>query len=372
MVTNLLRTPYGIYFTKNRTILRRLYSAWQGAGGIVWFFINCLDVVWCPVSLVQCLVGPLKVKWHQEVFFSTVKFSLKLSYFNNLFLWKILSNFFINVYIIACENSCKISRELYGVWLISYNAGQALYVWAWANVIIYRRQSAPVRCVTTQEKNLKNRPVPGRLSNLPVMCRSLKSYYVRFISDHKICWWFLHVWWWFVAGHTTCMVMICGRAYYMYGGDLCQGILHVWWWFVPGHTTCMMVICGRAYYMYGDDLCQGMLHGALQYRQQKAGIYEADPESGPEFRPWTAGTGPAGTRTLLLRQVISLSSSGFIDKNVCKAHGWVRFKKMSLTFLKCSNRRITSDWKDYVWLYGAGCSSNMTYVSSWMAVIWPN
>jgi len=73
--------------------------------------------------------------------------------------------------------------------------------------------------------------------------------------------------------------------------------------------------------MYDGDLCQGMLHGALQYRQQKAGIYEADPESGPEFRPWTAGTGPAGTRTLLLRQVISLSSSGFIDKNVCKAHG---------------------------------------------------
>jgi len=59
----------------------------------------------------------------------------------------------------------------------------------------------------------------------------------------------LHVWWWFVAGHTTCMVVICARAYYMYDDDLCQGILHVWWWFAAGHTTCMVMICVRACFM---------------------------------------------------------------------------------------------------------------------------
>ena len=37
-----------------------------------------------------------------------------------------------------------------------------------------------------QEKILKNRPVPGRLSNSPVMCISLKSYDVSFICDRSI------------------------------------------------------------------------------------------------------------------------------------------------------------------------------------------
>jgi len=40
--------------------------------------------------------------------------------------------------------------------------------------------------VTTQKKILKNRPVPGRLSNSPVMCKSLKSYDVSFICDRSI------------------------------------------------------------------------------------------------------------------------------------------------------------------------------------------
>ena len=49
-----------------------------------------------------------------------------------------------------------------------------------------RRRPAPVRYVTTQEKILKNSPVPGRLSNSPVMCKSVKSYDVSFICDHSI------------------------------------------------------------------------------------------------------------------------------------------------------------------------------------------
>ena len=52
--------------------------------------------------------------------------------------------------------------------------------------IIYRCRPAPVRYVTTLEKFLKNRPVPGQLSNSLVICKSLKSYVVNFICDHSI------------------------------------------------------------------------------------------------------------------------------------------------------------------------------------------
>jgi len=38
MVTNHLRAPYGVYFTKNRTILRRPYSARLATGRRVRFF----------------------------------------------------------------------------------------------------------------------------------------------------------------------------------------------------------------------------------------------------------------------------------------------------------------------------------------------
>jgi len=50
MVTNHLRAPYGVYFTQNRTILRRPYGARPAAGRIVRFFINFLDIVRCPVN----------------------------------------------------------------------------------------------------------------------------------------------------------------------------------------------------------------------------------------------------------------------------------------------------------------------------------
>jgi len=50
--------------------------------------------------------------------------------------------------------------------------------------LVYR--NIYVRFMTTQNKILKNRPVPGRLSNSPVMCKSLKSYDVSFICDRSI------------------------------------------------------------------------------------------------------------------------------------------------------------------------------------------
>jgi len=72
--------------------------------------------------------------------------------------------FNVNVFIIARENSCKIGLAQCGVRLIFYNAGRAPYdiVRCPADVFIYRRRTAPVRYVTTKEKILKNRPVPGR------------------------------------------------------------------------------------------------------------------------------------------------------------------------------------------------------------------
>jgi len=39
----------------------------------------------------------------------------------------IMANFYVNVYIISRENSCKIGRAPYGVRLILYNAGRAPY-----------------------------------------------------------------------------------------------------------------------------------------------------------------------------------------------------------------------------------------------------
>ena len=93
-----------------------------------------------------------------------------------------MANFDINVLINARENSCKTGRAPYCVRLIFYNAGGR----APADVFIYRRRTSPVRYVTTPENILNNRPVPGRLSNSPVMCTSLKSYDVSFICDCSI------------------------------------------------------------------------------------------------------------------------------------------------------------------------------------------
>jgi len=58
MVTNHLRAPYGVFFTKTRTILQRPYGARPAAGRIVRFFINFLDIVRCPVKF------RLYVKFH--------------------------------------------------------------------------------------------------------------------------------------------------------------------------------------------------------------------------------------------------------------------------------------------------------------------
>jgi len=77
-----------------------------------------------------------------------------------------MANFYINVAIIAREHSCKIGRFYY-----------------------IQTPAAPVRYVTTQKNTLKYkmyRPVPGRLSNSPVIFKSLQSYDVSFICDHSI------------------------------------------------------------------------------------------------------------------------------------------------------------------------------------------
>jgi len=128
------------------------------------------------VLLIFCSLG--------QVWFSSQSLSESASIFlilTTCFFCGIMANFYVNVYIISRENSYKIGRVPYGVRLIFYNAGRAS-----ADVFIYRRRTVPIRYVTTQEKILKNRPVPVWLSNSPVMCTSLKSYDVRFICDHSI------------------------------------------------------------------------------------------------------------------------------------------------------------------------------------------
>jgi len=127
--------------------------------------------------------------WACVVFITmTVRVSLNLSYFNNLFLlrnngelwckyihyctWKFVYN---RPGTVQCPADLLQSRRCRTV------PGRAP-----ADVFIYRRRTAPVRYVTTQEKILKNRPLPGRLSNSPVICTSLKSYGVILICDHSI------------------------------------------------------------------------------------------------------------------------------------------------------------------------------------------
>jgi len=99
--------------------------------------------------------------------------------------------FYINVFLIARENRVKSAVHLtVSGWSLTMLAGRRTTSYgAWSGIgrcPIYIRRPAPVRYVTRQEKILKNRPVPGRLSNSPVICKSLKSYYVSFICDHSI------------------------------------------------------------------------------------------------------------------------------------------------------------------------------------------
>ena len=92
---------------KNRTILQRPYGARPPAGSIVWFFIIFLDIVRCPVkfryyfkfhgarmAFGRVIEGKITsanflLSWASVVFITiTVRVSLNLSHFNNLFLWR--------------------------------------------------------------------------------------------------------------------------------------------------------------------------------------------------------------------------------------------------------------------------------------------
>jgi len=77
-----------------------------------------------------------------------------------------MANFDINEHIIAREklfHPCKIGRARCPADLLQRRPG------------------------TTQKNNLTNRPVPGRFSNSPVMCKSLKSYDVSFCNYSITC-----------------------------------------------------------------------------------------------------------------------------------------------------------------------------------------
>ena len=54
-----------------------------------------------------------------------------------------------------------------------------------ADVSIYRRRTATVRYVTTQEINVEKRPMPYRFVKSPVIYKSLKWYYSSCICEHS-------------------------------------------------------------------------------------------------------------------------------------------------------------------------------------------
>ena len=118
----------------------------------------------------------------------TVRVSLNLSYLATCFFFRNDGEFWCKcMYIIARENLfypwCKI--VWYSAWLISYNTvpGGSL-----VDIIIYRRPQAPV-IMWPRKRFFFNCPVPGRLLNSPVMCKSLKllkSYDGSLICDHNI------------------------------------------------------------------------------------------------------------------------------------------------------------------------------------------
>jgi len=128
--------------------------------------------------------------WASVVFITiTVRVSLNLFLFNNLFLWRNNDKFWYK-----CIHNCtwKFVLNRPGTVrspadLLQRRPGTVRHLTvpgrSSADVSIYRRRPVPVRYVTTQEKI---RPVPGRLSNSPVMCKSLKSYDFSFICDHSI------------------------------------------------------------------------------------------------------------------------------------------------------------------------------------------
>ena len=96
--------------------------------------------------------------------------SLSVSYFNNLFLWMMMENVVINIYIIAGKTFFYLLQRRLGIVQCCSVPG-----WASADVIIYRRRPVPIWCLTMQKKILKNCPVPRPLSNSPMICKSLKS-----------------------------------------------------------------------------------------------------------------------------------------------------------------------------------------------------
>jgi len=97
---------------------------------------------------------------------------LQSFYVNNLFFWR-KDSIFDNVYIIAREKLCHPCTI--GARQISYNAGRCFHI----------QTPAGVHTICDHARE-KNRPKLRRLSNSPVICKSLKSYGVNFVFDHSM------------------------------------------------------------------------------------------------------------------------------------------------------------------------------------------
>jgi len=165
MVTNHLRAPYGIFFTKNRTILRRPAGDRKNRTIFDQFFRHrtvqfrhYLKFHCACTAFGRVIEGKMTSAGHHTAPGQRLH---TLDRHRAIFVWN--SN---------CTIPTVPVQALYDAW--------PCIVWCLTSAetfkkFIYRRRPAPVGYVTTQEKILKNRPVPGRLSNSLVMCKSLKS-----------------------------------------------------------------------------------------------------------------------------------------------------------------------------------------------------
>jgi len=133
------------YFLRPKYINTKIYFAWaaedefHATNKCYWFFFCSLEQVWfSPLSLSESAL---------------VFLILTTTFFGGM-----MAIFYINEYIIARENlfyTCKIGRAPYGVRLISYNAGRALYdMWPRKKKILkIVRSNSPVIRNTYSNRN---------------------------------------------------------------------------------------------------------------------------------------------------------------------------------------------------------------------------
>lgn len=81
-----------------------------------------------------------------------------------------------------------------------------------------------------------------------------------------------------------------------------------------------------------NPIIEGMLHAALQYRQNKASVYQTGQELNPppEYITWTSESGPSGIRTLLTKQFALTLESAVPEAKDAETQGLLFQQLLSL------------------------------------------